>query len=69
MEVGNWVQLLESLRTEHAHRRLGFADGEVGGWCHRAGLCPRPVTYLSGGELTVSLWLADKNGAEEGNRQ
>ncbi|MEO0400528.1 MAG: metalloregulator ArsR/SmtB family transcription factor [Pseudomonadota bacterium] len=29
---------LEFLRTDHAHRRLGFSDTEVAGWCERAGL-------------------------------
>ena len=59
---------LEYLRAEHAHRRLGFADDEVGGWCRRAGLLPQPVTHLSGTELTVSLWLAVKNGSPDENR-
>jgi ArsR family transcriptional regulator len=53
---------MEQLRTEHAHRRLGFSDQEVGGWCRRAGLTSEPATCLSGGKLTVSLWLATKNG-------
>lgn len=61
--------VLESLRVEHAHRRLGFADDEVASWCQRAGLNPQPVTHLSGGELTVSLWLAVKNGSTEGLKQ
>ena len=48
----------EFLRQEHAHRRLGFTDNEVTGWCRAAGLEPEPPKHLSGGELTVALWLA-----------
>jgi ubiquinone/menaquinone biosynthesis C-methylase UbiE len=49
---------LEFLRTEHAHRRLGFADAEVIAWCRAAGLDPEPVRHLPGDPLTVSLWPA-----------
>ena len=49
---------LERLRTEHAHRRLGFSDQEVGKWCRAAGLTPAPVQHLPGKELTVSIWQA-----------
>ena len=34
---------LEYLRTDHAHRRLGFADAEIIAWCRAAGLEPAPV--------------------------
>jgi ArsR family transcriptional regulator len=51
---------LEFLRTEHAHRRLGFADGEVIAWCRAAGLEPEPVRHLPGDPLTVSLWPAHR---------
>ena len=51
---------LEDLRTEHAHRRLGFADPEVEEWMHHAGLSPGAVRQLPGDPLTVSLWLAEK---------
>src|SRR5260221_285903 len=36
---------LEFLRTEHAHRRLGFADAEVLAWCRAAGL--EPAAHLT----------------------
>lgn len=49
---------LEALRAEHAHRRLGFTDEEVSGWCHLAGLDGRPVVHLPGDPLTVSIWPA-----------
>ena len=53
---------LEFLRTEHAHRRLGFADEEVAGWCRAAGFEDVSVSHLEGNELTVSIWLARRNG-------
>jgi len=52
------------LRTEHAHRRLGFADDEVSRWCGASGLGKVNVRQLEaagnagGGSLTVSLWVA-----------
>jgi ArsR family transcriptional regulator len=48
----------ESLRAEHAHRRLGFADEEVAQWCRQAGLDCGPVVHLPGEPLTVSIWPA-----------
>lgn len=49
---------LEFLRTEHAHRRLGFTDPEMRGWFEGAGLqCETPLR-LEGEELTVVLWEA-----------
>ncbi|WPP06051.1 metalloregulator ArsR/SmtB family transcription factor [Methylocella tundrae] len=52
----------ESLRSVHAHRRLGFTAEEVAGYMTAAGLevsmrrdlAPEPG---EGGKLTVSLWL------------
>lgn len=49
---------VESLRTDHAHRRLGFADEEVTGWVRAAGLCPEPAVRLPGDPLTVTIWMA-----------
>lgn len=49
---------LESLRAEHNHRRLGFADEEVVQWCRQAGLATSGVRHLPGRPLTVTLWLA-----------
>ena len=51
----------ESLRAEHAHRRLGFAQGEIEGFVKEAGL--EPLSYITiapqkgEGALAVSLWL------------
>lgn len=51
---------LDALRTEHAHRRLGFSDGEVQGWLRAAGLKPAQTVALPGEKLTVCLWAGDK---------
>lgn len=52
----------ESLRNQHAHRRLGFGRGELDGFLAAAGLTAEPgldVTPLDseGGQLTVSIWV------------
>jgi ubiquinone/menaquinone biosynthesis C-methylase UbiE/DNA-binding MarR family transcriptional regulator len=54
---------LEFLRTEFAHRRLGFTDDEVMSWCRAAGLVDPNVRHLSASaksadKLTVSLWTS-----------
>ena len=49
---------LEFLRREQAHRRLGFADAEVTGWCAAAGLEPASARHLPGNPLTITLWPA-----------
>ncbi len=49
---------LEALRSEHAHRRLGFANGEIAGWLVEAGLKPARLRHLRGRTLTVSIWSA-----------
>jgi ubiquinone/menaquinone biosynthesis C-methylase UbiE len=54
---------LEFLRTEHAHRRLGFADSEIMEFCREAGLTPLQPVHLPGENLTVVLWPARKDGA------
>jgi ArsR family transcriptional regulator len=54
---------LEFLREQHAHRRLGFADGEIAAWCDAAGVGALSVTTLApreGGGLTVKIWAGDK---------
>ncbi len=47
----------EELRTSDAHVRLGFDDGQIGEWYEAAGLKLDAIETLSGGELTVKLWL------------
>lgn len=58
---------LEFLRTEHAHRRLGFSQHEVESWLKAAGLKPVATESLgpsSGAQkLTVMLWIAETPGA------
>ncbi len=51
---------VEALRESHAHRRLGFTDGEIAGWCEVAGLAPGAPVALPGNPLTVKLWTADR---------
>ena len=52
----------EELRERDAHARLGFADSAISGWLEGAGMLAERSQHLAGGELTVSLWLARKNG-------
>jgi len=54
---------LESLREQHAHRRLGFDAEEVRGWLRDAGLAPDPVLNLPGDPLTVCIWRAVRPAA------
>lgn len=56
---------VEELRVRHAHRRLGFAESEVLGWCREAVLEPLGVAFIPGRPLTVTLWLARKTKAGE----
>jgi SAM-dependent methyltransferase len=48
---------LETLRDEHAHRRLGFSDDEVHGWFAAAGLQAEGPVHLPGKPLTVAIWI------------
>ena len=53
---------LERLRSEHAHRRLGFAREQVAAWLDEAGIECTHVRELApprkgDDQLTVSLWL------------
>ena len=52
----------EKLRTEHAHRWLGFEDGDVESWFRGAGLSPGRTIRLPGKPLTVCLWSAARDG-------
>ncbi|HVH77748.1 MAG TPA: metalloregulator ArsR/SmtB family transcription factor [Stellaceae bacterium] len=62
--------VLEFLRDEHAHHRLGFADAEVGEWCREAGLEPAPPRHLPGDPLTVAIWASYRRaGARSDTRQ
>ncbi|MBT3395642.1 MAG: metalloregulator ArsR/SmtB family transcription factor [Alphaproteobacteria bacterium] len=50
---------IETLRGQHAHRRLGFSHDEVAGWLQSAGLNPGEAIDLEGDPLTVTIWPAD----------
>ena len=54
---------LESLRDEHAHRRLGFAADEVSEWLTEADIVNVEVRYLQpkrDGDLVVGIWTGVK---------
>lgn len=50
---------LEYLRSEHAHRRLGFRNDDIGGWMQEAGLDPDSPVMIPGDPLTVVIWGAN----------
>lgn len=52
----------EFLRTEHAHRRLGFADSEVKFWCENNDLSlshSQAITQNDADGLDVVLWVLE----------
>jgi ArsR family transcriptional regulator len=53
---------LERLREEHQHRRLGFADEEIGRWLAEAGLEASASIALppDTAGLTVTIWTATR---------
>jgi ArsR family transcriptional regulator len=53
----------EELRTQDAHARLGFSDAQIGGWFAASGLSLAAADELTGGELTVKLWLGTRPAA------
>ena len=46
----------ESLRDQHAHRRLGFATDDIVHWGAVVGLQAREAVRLQGAPLTVVIW-------------
>ncbi|MCA3644835.1 MAG: metalloregulator ArsR/SmtB family transcription factor [Methylobacterium sp.] len=57
----------ESLRVEHAHRRLGFSAEEIGAFFAENGLnlqLSRDIRPEATGALTVSLWIAEDSARE-----
>jgi len=65
---------LEFLRTELAHRRLGFSDREVQGWFQAAGLKSLAAEAIApeagrahsgGGKLIVKIWVAANTAAPQ----
>ena len=66
---------MESLRDDHAHRRLGFGDGDMRAMLAQSGLqvgetqslSPEPASGAQA--LTVAMWQAQKpNQPEKENR-
>ena len=51
----------ESLRDQHAHRRLGFATDDIAHWAVAAGLQAREAARLTGTPLTVVIWDCSLN--------
>jgi ubiquinone/menaquinone biosynthesis C-methylase UbiE/DNA-binding transcriptional ArsR family regulator len=51
---------VESLREQHAHRRLGFSDAEIAEWFAASGLAAPQVVSLAGDPITVRLWSAER---------
>jgi ArsR family transcriptional regulator len=51
---------IEDLRDTHAHRWLGFRDGDVRDWFLAAGLEPGEPVTLPGDPLTVVVWPAEQ---------
>ena len=60
---------VEFLRSEHAHRRLGFADEEIAGWCRAVGLEVDATRHLAGDPLTVTVWPARRRRADDSARE
>ncbi|MEM9628835.1 MAG: metalloregulator ArsR/SmtB family transcription factor [Pseudomonadota bacterium] len=54
----------EFLRREHAHRRLGFDNGEMQAWFENIGLVFEKPIALEGDPLTVVLWSARRVGVQ-----
>lgn len=58
---------LEFLRSEHAHRRLGFSDADIEFWCAAAGVEKLHVRALAPssdaeGRLVVKIWSGERAG-------
>lgn len=47
---------METLREEHAHRRLGFRAADIEDWATEAGLDCIEIRNLPGNQLTVRIW-------------
>jgi SAM-dependent methyltransferase/DNA-binding transcriptional ArsR family regulator len=53
---------LEELRERDAHARLGFADDQIAAMFDSAGFDLTQTRSLSGGALTVKIWLGRRHG-------
>jgi len=52
------------LRSEFAHRWLGFSSDEIGAWCSHAGMTASEWRRLEGSDLTVVIWSAQSQAAQ-----
>lgn len=59
----------EDFRTDYAHRRLGFGDGDISGWMNDAGLKLIETRLIPSASARpdVRLWLGQKNQPSENN--
>jgi ArsR family transcriptional regulator len=55
----------EELRERDAHARLGFTDRQPIDWMAAAGLDARVFEHLTGGALTVTLWIGERPAAAD----
>jgi ubiquinone/menaquinone biosynthesis C-methylase UbiE len=53
----------EELRSVHAHARLGFSDEAIAAAYASCGIHMAHQATLDGGELTVKIWMGQKNAA------
>lgn len=53
----------EELREKHAHARLGFSDEQMNDLLEEAGFSQAAPQALEDGELTVKIWVAERQGA------
>lgn len=53
---------IEELRERDAHARLGFADDQIAAMLAEAGFAHTDTHSLSGGALTVKIWLGQRHG-------
>ena len=61
---------MESLREEHQHRRLGFADDEIAGWLTDCGLTSEPTVALppDADGLTVTIWTGIRAASSDSRK-
>ena len=53
---------IEELRERDAHARLGFADDQIAAMLANSGFDHAETRSLSGGTLTVKIWLGRRHG-------
>ena len=61
----------EWLRSDKAHRRLGFTDHDITAWFDEAGIALETISRIEGDQFTICVWVgrlrpADGNGRNLG---